>query len=137
MSSIPSSAMPHAKVHDDEDEHHAPQHDKAQAHHAAEEPEKAATQDGSTVSNAIDQVKQAADEVETKAVDTTGTVTREAVKLADKTKSTAEANPKTSFAVGAVVAVGIAALAALPFILSKSDAKKPKPKKKPKPHKAG
>lgn len=125
MSSIPSSAMPHAKAHDDEDETHehgAPRHDTP----TAEKPTQP-TDEGTQAKLA--EVKEQAATVQDK-------VTHEATKLAEDVKSEVQSHPKTSFAVGAAVAIGVAALAAIPFFLSKSDAEQPKPRKpKPKPAK--
>lgn len=106
MSSIPSSAMPHAKAHDDEDQprdHLAP------------------TDEGTLA------------EVKEKAADVQEKVTDEAARLTGRATTEAREHPKTGIALGAIVAVGVAALAALPFLLPRSDDEKRKSRKaKPK-----
>ena len=110
MSSIPSSAMPHAKSHDDDE--HAHEHG-GQAN-------------GATPPKLAD-VKQ-------KAADLQEKVSDEAAKLAWRAKAEAREHTTAGIVIGAAVAIGAAALAAIPFFLSKSDARKPKPRKaKPKP----
>lgn len=124
MSSIPSSAMPHAKAHDDD---HLAEHDTHE--HDAPTADTSKTEAAEPDASKHDAFKHDASRPEQAATP----VLEKAEKLAKHAGE--QVSLTTGIAIGAAVAGAIAALAAIPYFLARGNEHKTKPEKKAKPHK--